>query len=154
MSTLGRERARCVGPTRLGAGWTPNAGVNDDNTRFGTDVSVESVPTTTTSDGTALASGTDVSATSALQTTVGAPVQRASPTINTDASTMMRTPSIGRLAIDVGTEASASATMQLPVADVGATTSTSTYDVVADLRVPLIGLYATALKYGAQSETN
>jgi hypothetical protein len=63
-------------------------------------------------------------------------------------------PSIGRLAIDVGTDASASTTMQLPVTDISATAPASTYEVVSDPRLPLIGLLATAQKYGAEAETN
>jgi hypothetical protein len=104
------------------------------------------------SDGTALASGTNLSATSGLQTGVGsAGLNVSASTI--DASVALETPSIARLAADVGTDASASATMELPAVDISTTAVASTYEALADLQEPLIGVGAGAVKYGATADT-
>jgi hypothetical protein len=113
-----------------------------------TPVSVQGGLRTPLSDGTALASGANLSATSDALTAIGSAGLNASAS-TIDASVALETPSIERLAVSVGTDASTSATMQLPVVGTSATASASTYRVLADPRVPLIGLAMRARKYDA-----
>lgn len=69
-----------------------------------------------------------------------------------DASVALEMSSIARLAVDVGTDASASTAIQPAVVDTSAAAVASTADAVAALRAPLIGLEIRARKYDTTVE--
>jgi hypothetical protein len=64
----------------------------------------------------------------------------------------MRTPLIARLDVTVGTDASASTTMQSPGVEIGQRAVATTYEAVADPDTPQIGVGITVPKYSAEGE--